>query len=154
MRKINKIIIHCAATPNGKHFTIEDIDSWHKERGFNRDRNAVLNFNPHLSHIGYHYVIYVDGSVHAGRNEDEIGAHAQGYNSNSIGICLIGTDMFTDAQYRSLECLLRLKLIDYPKAEIIGHYAVDKHGKTCPNIDIPAYLASDYLPPLEKVIFA
>ena len=29
MRKINKIIIHCAATPEGKDYTVEQIRQWH-----------------------------------------------------------------------------------------------------------------------------
>ena len=49
MRKIDKVIIHCSATPEGKDYTVEDIDRWHRERGFDC--------------IGYHYVIYRDGSV-------------------------------------------------------------------------------------------
>ena len=54
MRNINEIIIHCTATPEGRHVTVADIDSWHRARGF--------------ASIGYHYVIYLDGSVHAGRD--------------------------------------------------------------------------------------
>ena len=53
MRRIDKIILHCSATPEGRNVTVEDIRAWHIERGFRT--------------IGYHYVIYLDGSVHAGR---------------------------------------------------------------------------------------
>lgn len=97
MRKINKIIIHCSATPEGREITVEDITLWHKKRGFKT--------------IGYHYIIYLDGSIHIGRPEEEIGAHCVGQNSNSIGICYIGgmdienkrpKDTRTDAQKRSL----------------------------------------------------
>ena len=35
MRKITEIIIHCSATTEGKDFTVEDIDRWHRQRGFN-----------------------------------------------------------------------------------------------------------------------
>lgn len=76
MRKIDKIIIHCSATSEGVAFFARDIDRWHKERGFKK--------------IGYHYVIDLDGTVEKGREEDEIGAHCTGENSNSIGICYIG----------------------------------------------------------------
>ncbi|MGM9780085.1 MAG: N-acetylmuramoyl-L-alanine amidase, partial [Prevotella sp.] len=34
MRKIDEIIVHCAATPEGKDYTVAQIDRWHKERGF------------------------------------------------------------------------------------------------------------------------
>ena len=76
MRKIDEIIIHCAATPEGKPFTVADIDAWHRKRGFRC--------------IGSHFVIYLDGSVHRGRAIEEVGAHCLGHNANSIGICYIG----------------------------------------------------------------
>lgn len=101
-RKLNHIVIHCAATPNGKHFTAADIDRMHKQRGFKRDSQAARNFNPELKHIGYHYVIELDGSVQPGRHVEEIGAHVQGSNARSIGICMIGTDKFTRQQWESL----------------------------------------------------
>ena len=53
MREIKSIILHCSATPEGKDFTVTDITRWHKERGFRT--------------IGYHYVVYRDGTVHKGR---------------------------------------------------------------------------------------
>ena len=31
MRKINKIIIHCSATPELKDFDVKDIRGWHVE---------------------------------------------------------------------------------------------------------------------------
>ncbi len=76
MRKIKEIIIHCSATPEGKDFTVQDIDKWHRQRGFKG--------------IGYHYVIYRDGSTHQGRDLECAGAHCMGHNANSIGICYIG----------------------------------------------------------------
>lgn len=75
-RRINKVILHCSATVEGKDYTTADIKKWHLARGF--------------SDIGYHWVIYRDGSVHEGRNETISGAHCTGHNSNSIGICYIG----------------------------------------------------------------
>lgn len=75
-RNINEIIVHCSATAEGKDFTTAQIKQWHLARGF--------------SDIGYHWVIYRDGSVHAGRDESKIGAHCTGHNSYSIGVCYIG----------------------------------------------------------------
>ena len=104
MRKISEIIVHCAATPEGKAFTVADIDAWHKKRGFRC--------------IGYHFVIYLDGSVHKGRAIEEVGAHCLGHNANSIGICYIGgcatngktpKDTRTEAQKQSPNGILRDK---------------------------------------------
>lgn len=76
MRKIKEIIIHCSATKEGRDYTIADIDRWHRDRGF--------------FCIGYHFVIYRDGSIHVGRSVEEVGAHCRGHNLVSIGICYIG----------------------------------------------------------------
>jgi N-acetylmuramoyl-L-alanine amidase len=76
MRKINKIILHCTATPEGRHTTVEDIRRWHKAQGW--------------SDIGYHYVVYLDGSVHEGRPVDIVGAHTKGHNTGSISVVYVG----------------------------------------------------------------
>ena len=76
MRQINEIIIHCSATKEGLNFNANDIDRWHKQRGFKR--------------IGYHFVILNDGTIQQGRELASIGAHCTNHNAHSIGICYIG----------------------------------------------------------------
>ena len=73
---VKEIILHCSATPEGKDFTVDDIKKWHLQRGF--------------KDIGYHYVIYRDGTVKKGRKDNENGAHCVGHNSTALGICYIG----------------------------------------------------------------
>lgn len=134
-RKINKIILHCAATREGQNFTTKDIDSWHKKRGFTK--------------IGYHYVIYLDGSVHKGRQESEIGAHATGHNANSIGICYIGgcdkngkaKDTRTPAQKESLLKLVHDLLYKYnlELENVKCHSQLCKNGKQCPSFSIETF---------------
>lgn len=86
--------------------TAEQIDQWHAARGFARDP-ALIGYNqPTLKHIGYHYVIYRNGPVVVGRGWDEAGAHVAGHNAHSLGICLIGTDKFSRAQWKSLRILI------------------------------------------------
>lgn len=128
-RLINKIIIHCSATREGKDFTVADIDKWHKARGWQG--------------IGYHYVIYRDGSVHVGRSEDKIGAHTSGHNANSIGVCYIGgvasdgktpKDTRTDLQKAALSGLIAGLKRKYPNATIHGHY--EFAAKACPSFKI------------------
>ena len=76
---INKIVIHCSATQNGKqlrtttHTAAQRIDDWHKVRSFQRLAGNYKAFNPHLQHIGYHFVIDTDGTVETGRKEGETG---------------------------------------------------------------------------------
>ena len=128
MRKINEIIVHCAATREGRDFTVEDITRWHKARGF--------------ATIGYHYVIYRDGSIHEGRPLEQIGAHCVGHNKHSIGICYIGgcasdgktpKDTRTPEQKEALLALLRRLKTRFPNATIHGHR--DFAAKACPSYD-------------------
>ena len=125
MRNINKIIIHCSATPEGKAFSVDDIRRWHLQRGF--------------ADIGYHFVIYLDGSVHVGRPLAKAGAHCVGQNKNSIGVCYIGgvaTDGKTPKDTRtSLQKASLVKLItelrqQFPNASVHGHREFT--NKACP----------------------
>lgn len=108
MRTINVIAIHCSATPNGQWLTVEDIDRMHADPKKNFRRNpALIGYNqPHLKHIGYHYVVYTTGPVTIGRGLDEVGAHVKGHNLDSLGICMPGTDAFAIAQWSSLRDLV------------------------------------------------
>lgn len=108
-RTIRAIVIHCSAAPNGSNQTVHDIDAGHAARGFKRDTQAVRSFNSDLPHIGYHFFISHDGILHTGRGIEEIGAHVQGSNADSIGVCMAGTDYFSNAQWIALKnCMIAL----------------------------------------------
>lgn len=117
LRLINLLVIHCSATPSGKTLTTPGqtcanvIDGWHSQRGFKRKHAAATHFSPRLRSIGYHWVIGLDGVILPGRHPAEVGAHAAGFNANSLGVCLVGGlerhAQYTPAQWRSLELLVR-----------------------------------------------
>ena len=69
-RKINKIIIHCSATPPSMDVDANTVDEWHKQRGW--------------SGIGYHFFVKRDGQIELGRPLEKSGAHTKGHNKNSI----------------------------------------------------------------------
>src|SRR5574341_241084 len=138
-RPIDTLIVHCADTPNGKPFTARDIDGWHRERGFERTAAARAAQRPDLSSIGYHFVIRVDGTLEEGRGMEEVGAHAEGHNQRSIGVCLIGRDRFTRAQWDQLGALVEILQGLYPGLQVIGHREVNTTGKTCPGFDVQAW---------------
>ena len=127
MRKIDKIIIHCSATPEGRPHDVADITRWHLQRGF--------------STIGYHYLIHLDGTIETGRPIERMGAHTTGENRNSIGICYVGgmtkdmkkaKDTRTPEQKDSLVKLMHELIYKYNKDMTIhGHneYA----NKACPS---------------------
>lgn len=163
MRSINLIVIHCSASPNGDTLfrgrvneagfktPVQIIDDWHYKRGFRRDQAARVRYNPGLASIGYHYVIYRNGAIATGRDVTEIGAHVRGFNQKSLGVCLVGTDKFTPAQWDGLNALVSRLQVQYPEARVVGHRdlspdldgdgVVEPHEwlKTCPGFDVAAW---------------
>jgi len=128
--KINKIILHCSATPNGRETSAKDIHQWHLSRGW--------------SGIGYHYVIKTNGMIETGRPEYWQGAHARGHNSGSIGICLIGTDSYSNGQYYTLERLIKniIHVHDLTHDDVIGHNEVS--AKTCPGFNVKEWVKGTF----------
>jgi N-acetylmuramoyl-L-alanine amidase len=127
MRFIDKIIVHCSATPEGRDVSAATIDDWHKHRGW--------------SGIGYHYVISLDGTIEYGRDINKTGAHVKGQNKGSIGLCYVGgvdsdmnpKDTRTDEQKESLLLLIKTLKKMHPGAEVYGHR--DFSTKACPSFD-------------------
>jgi N-acetylmuramoyl-L-alanine amidase len=129
-RPVSEIIVHCAATPEGKDFTVDDIRAWHKQRGW--------------TDIGYHYVVYRDGRVMLGRPVGQIGSHVAGHNTGTIGIAYVGgvtadgrtaKDTRTDRQGSSLLWLVRELVAKHTGVrKVTGHnqYA----AKACPSFDV------------------
>lgn len=125
MREIDTIIIHCADTFERMDIGVKEIDQWHKKRGFAK--------------VGYHFVIRRDGTIETGREIKEIGAHAQGHNQSSIGICWVGgrsndnkaEDNRTEEQKEALTKLITKLVKEYKIDYIIGHSDVD-NKKVCP----------------------
>lgn len=129
-REIKLLVIHCSATRCNESFTVEQLRREHLARGFHD--------------IGYHFYITRDGVLHHCRPMSEIGAHVQGFNRHSIGICYEGglneqgapTDTRTTAQRFALLDLLTILRRQYPAAQIIGHYQLSAHiHKACPCFD-------------------
>ena len=152
MRQINKIIIHCTASRERQSLTVADIDKMHRARGWNG--------------IGYHYIVYIDGSVHVGRAVEKTGAHVAGHNADSIGICYVGgldgsgnpRDTRTEAQKDAIRDLVNELCRKYPTVvEVKGHrdYSPDLNGngviesfewlKACPCFDVQSEFTS-FLP--------
>lgn len=169
-REINLVVVHCSATPNGvslfegalgdPHFTApaEVIDRWHAKRGFRRALEWRLRMNEPLTAIGYHFLVYTAGTIVTGRHVDEVGAHVVGNNRQSIGVCMVGTDAFTPAQWQGLAGLITLLREKHPLARIAGHRDLspdqDDDGlverwewtKTCPGFGVAAWLAAGMKP--------
>ena len=128
MRKLTRIILHCTATPDGRHVDVDTIRSWHRKRGW--------------SDIGYHYVIYLDGSVHVGRDVAKVGAHVVGHNADTIGVVYVGgtdaggkaKDTMNAAQETAFVNLVKHLRDQYGPLTLHGHneYA----AKACPSFNV------------------
>ncbi len=140
---VTEIILHCADTrPEwmaGRPLTekVTEIRRWHvRQRGW-RD-------------IGYHWVIDRDGAVAPGRPETEIGAHVEGHNRGTIGVCLLGgygasaddpfEKNFTPAQAAAVKRLIGEIKGSTAIRQVSGHN--DYAAKACPGFRVVAWLCA------------
>lgn len=130
------IVVHCSATRPSQDIGRREIREWHIAKGW--------------ADIGYAAVIRRDGTIQFGRGFDDIGAHVLGYNSRSVGVCLVGglyengseakddfPGLFTEQQAVSLGTVLDLLRLAYPAAKVCGHRDLspdlNQDGKITPN---------------------
>lgn len=117
----DEIILHHA---EAKSASVEEVNRWHLERGW--------------TGIGYHFYIRKDGRIYRGRPEWAVGAHAQGHNSRSVGICCEGmymTETMPKAQFDALVGLVREEMAKYPGAKVLRHR--DVNSTDCPGVNYP-----------------
>lgn len=137
------LAVHCSATGPAQDVGVADIDRWHRLRGFLK--------------VGYHFVIRRDGRVEQGRKLTERGAHVEGSNHNSIGICMVGgvdgsklqkpQANFTEAQLATLRGLITQLHTVYPDATVQGHRDFPNVAKACPSFDVKHWLATNTIKP-------
>lgn len=144
--KPSKIILHNA---DASSCTIQDIHQWHLQNGW--------------SGCGYHYFIKKDGSVYKGRPDGAIGAHCQGSNNGTLGICFEGkymTETMPAAQYTAGIELIKFLRSKYGNLPIMGHKEL--FATSCPGDKFPLsdfknlkandkrYVVTNYLKPTLK----
>ena len=140
-RRTTRIVAHCSATRITQDISVHDIDRWHRvERKW--------------AGIGYNLYIKRNGVAFGGRQWDIVGAHVQGHNSTTVGICLEGgvnaqgqgEDNFTDAQKTALFTWCEYLLLRYPtiprKDALWGHTDFKGVEKFCPSFNAKAYWQS------------
>lgn len=139
---IDMIILHYAATPVDKDFSVASLEASHRQRNF-----SSYYKDGRIYHIGYHYYIRKDGTIVSCRPEYIRGCHTSGYNARSIGVCYeggcpesttkgwqnIGLDTRTLAQKASILGLLKELRQRYPGATIHGHN--EFANKPCPGFN-------------------
>lgn len=132
LKSIDNLIVHCSATYADMDIGVKEIRSWHV------DDNG-------WDDIGYHIVIRRSGEIEYGRSMEYQGAHARGYNHNSIGVCLVGglaknpVDGDPVANFSFLQYKALLSVVDdFPGVDVIGH--CDVSAKSCPCFSVQALL--------------
>lgn len=129
--EVKKIIIHHTAGSGGE--SVEDIHAYHQRQGW--------------AGIGYHYFIDHSGTVFIGRPDWAKGAHAYGFNSNSIGVVIAGN--FCD----TVPLLGQIKSLIYLTADICARSWIDidavfghgyipggEHDTACPGSNLMALM--------------
>lgn len=131
MLPIRFVTIHCAATPEGKHFSAAQITAM-----------DVLRFRQ----PSYHWVIELDGNTVATLPEHVRGAHVAGHNTGNIGVCYVGgvardgrtpKDTRTPAQTEALHVLISALRARYGDVDVLGHRDWPGVAKACPCFDQP-----------------
>lgn len=115
---INAVFVHHTAQTNNYSCS----DSPAIVRGL-----RALHLNEHWKDIGYNFVVDKCGTIFEGRkggiDRPVIGAQAEGFNTNTTGIAVIGTYTSEDAPLAAKTSIARLA------AWKLGQYKVDPLGK-------------------------
>lgn len=122
------IILHHAAASG----SAENIHSYHVSLGW--------------TGIGYHYYIRKDGSIYRGRPENVEGAHTEGYNAISIGVCFEGnfeTETMSEKQLSAGIWLIKDILTRY-NVPIAPHR--NFANTACPGRNFPLARMTPYAP--------
>lgn len=151
MQKLKNIILHCSDSAFGN---VQLIDTWHKLRGWSGIgyHLVITNGYPTKENVNkLDYLHFLDGAVETGRINDfndwiednEKGAHALGYNQNSIGICFILKKREVGLSRKQLksgiEVVQTLLIKNRLKpSSVLGHYEINS-SKTCPDFDVSKF---------------
>jgi len=154
-RRTKFCVWHCSATEHDTDIGADEIREWHTRA--KPDGNGWQD-------IGYNAVIRLDGEIEFGRHFDEIGAHAFGYNAQSIGICLVGGLLgglpyctFSAFQNQAALALRHMVSLAYPGIRHVGHRdlspdldgdgIVERHEwmKDCPCFDVAHWILTDQM---------
>lgn len=147
MAKLQYLVLHCTATPEGREVSSNDIRAWHT--------NPVSKGGRGWKQVGYTDLIHLNGKVErlVNNSEDanvdpwEITNGAKGYNSISRHVVYVGgvvadgetaKDTRTKAQKEAMEGYVKEFHRKHPNVRIIGHNEVA--AKDCPSFDVQVWL--------------
>lgn len=147
-KKLQYLVIHCTATPEGREVSSAEIRRWHTD--------PVSKGGRGWKQVGYTDMIHLDGRIErlVDNNEDnqvdnwEITNGVAGFNSISRHIVYVGgteknnvnkaKDTRTDAQRRALQIYVKDFHRRFPEVKIVGHRELA--AKDCPSFDVQKWL--------------
>lgn len=148
MNKLELLVIHCTATPEGREVTSDEIRRWHTAPKSKGGRG--------WKQVGYSEMIHLDGTIEelVPYNDNqivdawEITNGASGINSRSRHIVYVGgtdksgkaKDTRTEAQKKALEMYVKAHTTLQPQWKIAGHR--DFAPKACPSFDVQKWCES------------
>lgn len=127
------VVIHHSVIYEGadSRRTLAEIERVHREeRGW--------------ADVAYHYFVARDGQVYEGRDVRARGTHVGGYNTGSVGVCLLGdyTRMTpTEAQINGTKALVGWLAEHLTLTHLAGHRDFNP-GTECPGDNLVPYLPS------------
>ncbi|NOY63043.1 MAG: hypothetical protein GXP10_07825 [Gammaproteobacteria bacterium] len=144
-------VIHCADTPDGQPVTIEQLDATFAARGFSREQRLIGHQQPRLQHIGYHFVVGVNGIVTSGLARRERGPAVVGQKGAALQVCLVGSKQFTLAQWTSLRDLVGSLRHECLGLNVIGHNTLNSKTN-CPGFDVAQWLNNSCSPRQKNIL--
>lgn len=141
---VEYLVVHTQGAPGNEDGSAAGIHAYHKKPKAQGGRG--------WAGIGYHFVVRKNGQVERGRPLDRQGAHVQGYNRASVGICCSGNGDLADLtaqQKGSLRDLVRDLRSEFVASTVQGHRPLVDHligtgllgkglatTKTCPGVRV------------------
>lgn len=148
MARMQYLVLHCTATPEGREVSADEIRQWHtapapKGRGWKQ--------------VGYTDLIHLDGRIErlVDNNEDaqvdpwEMTNGASGYNAISRHVVYVGglakdgktaKDTRTTAQKEAMRRYVQDFHRRFPSIRIVGHGELPKVQKACPSFSVAKWL--------------
>jgi hypothetical protein len=128
------LTIHHTATPNNDSLT--GPERMRQMQAYQMDTVGFCD-------IGYHFIVGIDGKVYEGRrNPGFTGAHVLSYNTDNVGISVIGTFVDFSPRQAQLDALTNISRVvvdryGIPKSRnnILGHNEWPTHtSNACPGL--------------------
>jgi len=125
----NTVVIHHSVIDEGDDLaSLKEVQRLHQiDRGW--------------ADVGYHFLIGKEGSIYEGRPLNVRGVHVAGYNTGTVGVCLIGNfmeDTLSDLQTQATDAIVQWLAVRLQLTHLAGHR--DFNGQTvCPGDNLVTY---------------